>query len=147
MDFSNTMANMAKQIASAYGVPLPLIDNDASTFNNIEQAKERLYTDTVIPMMEDFLGALTRWLFPMFNLEGYELRLDLDSIPALEGLRQKKFDRAERMYAAGILSLEESRVLIGYEETPSGSLKADPTSELPQDDLKALIYGADFESK
>lgn len=147
MDFSTTMASMAKQIASAYGVPLPLIDNDASTFNNLEQAKERLYTDTVIPLMQDFLGALSRWLFPMFNLDGYELRLDMDSIPALEGLRQKMFDRAERMYTAGILTLEESRILIGYEETPKGVLKADPTNELPLDDVKALVYGAGFERK
>lgn len=142
MDFSETMGNMAKQIASAYGVPLPLIDNDASTFNNLEQAKERLYTDTVIPMMNDFFGALSRWLFPMFNLQGYELRLDLDSIPALEGLRQRMFDRAAQMYQAGILTIEESRMLIGYEEKPNGTLRADGF-DLPADDVKALIYGLD----
>jgi HK97 family phage portal protein len=56
MDFSNTMKEMAKYIASAFGVPLPLIDNDASTFNNLEQAKERLYTDTAIPIMSEFMG-------------------------------------------------------------------------------------------
>ena len=148
MDFSTTMATMAKQIASAYGVPLPLIDNDASTFNNLEQAKERLYTDTVIPLMQDFLGALSRWLFPLMNMDGYELRLDMDSIPALEGLRQRMFDRASRMYTDGILTLEESRELIGYDPTPKGTLRSnDPISGMDEENLKALMYGAGMEVK
>lgn len=152
MDFSATMANMAKQIASAYGVPLPLVDNDASTFNNLEQAKERLYTDTVIPMMQDFLGALSRWLFPMFGIEGYELRLDMDSIPALEGLRQKMFDRAEKMFTAGILTKEESRVMIGFPEKGNGEYKqestmSDPFLGLNEEDQKAALYGAGMEVK
>lgn len=152
MDFSTTMASMAKQIASAYGVPLPLIDNDASTFNNLEQAKERLYTDTVIPLLQDFLSALSRWLFPMFGLEGHELRIDMDSIPALEGLRQKMFERAERMYNAGILTREECRLMIGFPEKGNGEFKqegtmGDPFEGLTDDDQKALIYGASMEVK
>lgn len=142
MDFSTTMANMGRQIASAYGVPLPLIDNDASTFNNLDKAQERLYTNQVIPMMKDFLACISRWLFPMFGMEGCELRLDLDSIPALEGLRQMKFDRAVSGYQAGILSLQEARLMIGRDETPKGDLKQDGQEALPLEEVKALVYGA-----
>jgi hypothetical protein len=35
MDYISTMKETAKYVASALGVPLPLIDNDASTFNNL----------------------------------------------------------------------------------------------------------------
>lgn len=146
MDFSETMKMTTKQIAAAFGVPLPLVDNDASTFNNLEQAKEKLYTDTIIPMMNEVLGALNRWLLPMFGIEGYELRLDLDSIPALEGLRQKMFDRSAAMYAAGILTREESRVLIGYDEVGSGTFK-ESGLDVPLDDVKALAYGFNMETK
>lgn len=147
MDFSTTMASMAKQIASAYGVPLPLIDNDASTFNNLEQAKERLYTDTVIPLLEEFLSALSRWLFPMFNIEGYELRLDLDTVPALEGLREKKFNRAVQGMTANMITREEARKMAGFPEVPDGEFMSDGVADLPLEDVKALMYGAGMETK
>jgi HK97 family phage portal protein len=113
MDFINTMKETAKYVASAFGVPLPLIDNDASTFNNLEQAKERLYTDTVIPLMDEFMGALSAWLLPRYS-EGLEFRLDLDSISALEGNRQRMFDRAVLAFEKGVLTREESRMMMGF---------------------------------
>jgi len=119
MDFLNTMKETAKYVASAFGVPLPLIDNDASTFNNLEQAKERLYTDTVIPLMDEFIGGISAWLLPRYG-EGLELRLDLDSISALEGNRQRMFDRAILAFEKGVLTREESRVMMGFPEQGEG---------------------------
>ena len=113
----------AKFIATVMGVPLPLVDNDASTFNNMEQAKERLYTDTVIPQFTGLLQSLNAWLLPKFGLDGYELKPDLDSIPALEALRQRRFDRAIAAYEKGVLTIQESREMIGYQPDPEGDLK------------------------
>lgn len=113
MDFINTMKETAKYVASAFGVPLPLIDNDASTFNNLEQAKERLYTDTVIPLMEEFMSAMSMWLLPRYG-EGLVFKLDLDSISALEGNRQRMFDRAVLAFEKGVLTREESRIMMGF---------------------------------
>ena len=149
MDFLNTLSEMAKYVSSALGVPLPLIDNDASTFNNLEQAKERLYTDTVIPIMNELLAALNRWLLPRYG-DGLELRLDLDSIPALEALRERMFDRAVKAYDSQVLTLQEARELIGYSPKPDGDFKPVPGNslDLPPEDVKALIYGmGDFETK
>lgn len=145
MDFSNTMRETAKYVAAALGVPLPLIDNDASTFNNLEQAKERLYTDTVIPIMREVLASLNNWLLPRYG-DGLELRLDLDTIPALEALRERMFNRAVTAYREGLLTLQEARVLMGYEPEAEGEFK--PTVgggmfDLPADDIKALAYGLD----
>jgi phage portal protein BeeE len=126
MDFLNTMRETGKYVASAFGVPLPLIDNDASTFNNYEQAKERLYTDTVIPMMQEFIGALGHWMLPAYG-DGLEFKLDLDSIPALEGLREK-------MFARSVLAFNPAMAAGMF--------------DLPADELKALAYGlADLERK
>lgn len=113
MDFINTMKETAKYVASAFGVPLPLIDNDASTFNNLEQAKERLYTDTVIPLMQEFIGGISAWLLPRYG-DDLKLRLDLDSISALEGNRQRMFDRAVLAFEKGVLTREESRMMMGF---------------------------------
>lgn len=119
MDFTNTMKEMAKYVASAFGVPLPLIDNDASTFNNLEQAKERLYTDTVIPLMQEFMGALSAWLLPRYG-EGLQFRLDLDSISALEGNRERMFNRAVLAFEKGVLTREESRGMMGFPSEGEG---------------------------
>ena len=149
MDFLNTMRETAKYVASALGVPLPLIDNDASTFNNLEQAKERLYTDTVIPVLGELIAALNNWLLPRYG-EGLELRLDLDSIPALEALRERMFQRAVLAYDKGVLTLEEARQLMGYQPDADGSFKPLPGNpfDMPADDIKSLAYGmADLEVK
>ena len=148
MDFSNTMRETAKYVAAALGVPLPLIDNDASTFNNLEQAKERLYTDTVIPLMRDVLAALNVWLLPRYG-DGLQLRLDLDTIPALEALRERMFQRAVTAYREGVLTLQEARTLMGYQPEAEGEFKPLPGAsfDLPADDIKALAYGLDIETK
>jgi len=145
MDFSNTMREMAKYIASALGVPLPLIDNDASTFNNLEQAKQRLYTDTVIPVLDELIAALNNWLMPRFG-DGLELRIDLDTIPALEDLRERMFNRAVTAYEKGVLTRQEARELMGYEPEADGEFAASQPT-IPPDDMKALAYGLDFDTK
>lgn len=116
MDYINTMKEMAKYIASAFGVPLPLIDNDASTFNNMEQAKERLWTDTVIPLLNMFLSSFSRWLFDDNNLL---ICADLDSVPALEGVRQRRFERMLEGVSKGVLTVNEAREELGYERLGS----------------------------
>lgn len=139
MDFATTMDKGAKYIASALGVPLPLVDNDASTFNNLEQAKERLYTDTIIPLVSSIVTSLNSWLVPMFE-DGLELRLNMDSIPALEGLRQKRYDRALAGYREGVLTLQEARELMGYEPDAKGDLKpVSPMFNLSQSDTKSRM--------
>ena len=113
MDFLNTMKESAKYIAMCYGVPLPLIDNDASTFNNVEQAKERLYTDTVIPIMNLFLAQFNMWLSPY--LDGAEFKINQDAIPALERLREVKFNRMVAAVNAGLITINEARDEIGFD--------------------------------
>ncbi len=120
MDYISTLKEFSKYIASVYGVPLPLVDNDASTFNNIEQAKERLWTDTVIPLLDDFLDSFGYWLGRRMKSEGEKLFINLDSVAALEGVRERKYNRMKSMADGGILSIDEAREAIDY--TPRGGL-------------------------
>ena len=124
MDFTTTQKEAAKLIASAFGVPLPLIDNDASTFNNLEQAKERLYTDTVLPLFNAFLSQFGAWYLPAFG-EGLALRVDMDKIGALEGLRTRLYDRMLKGVMAGVLTVDEAREAIGYEPLGDDAMKED----------------------
>jgi HK97 family phage portal protein len=161
MDFLNTLKEMARQIATAYGVPLPLIENDAATFNNMEQAKERLYTDTVIPLFNEFLASFGDWLLSFYGTsDGMVFKLDMDDIPALESQRARKFDRMIAARAANVLTINEVRAEIGYDavadgddlDKPAPAFSFPPMSGPPGDDpeeeakarrldLAALAYG------
>ena len=137
MDFMNTQKEAAKLIASAYGVPLPLIDNDASTFNNLEQAKERFYTDTVLPLFNEFLSQFGAWLLPFYG-EGLKFQVNEDKIGALEGIRTRLFDRMLKAVQSGVLTTDEAREAMGYD--PLGD------DVQPEDTQKALLllgYGRD----
>jgi HK97 family phage portal protein len=124
MDFINTMKEAAKLIASAYGVPLPLIDNDASTFNNLEQAKERLYTDTVLPLAREFLSQFGNWLLPFYG-EGLRFQINEDKIGALEGIRTRLYERMAKAVQAGILTVDEAREALGYDPLGDDDMSPD----------------------
>ena len=145
MDFLNTQKETAKLIASAFGVPLPLIDNDASSYNNIEQAKERLYTDTVIPMFNEFLAQFGAWLLPWFGT-GLKFQINQDRIGALEGIRTKLYERMIKGAQAGVLTVDEAREAIGYPPMGGASAVLDPlagmTFDTPPAGVKARDYGA-----
>jgi HK97 family phage portal protein len=149
MDFLNTQKEMAKLIASAYGVPLPLIDNDAATFNNMEQAKERFYTDTVIPLFMEFLSQFDAWLLPAYG-DNLSLKIDMDAIPALEAARARLFDRTIKAAQAGIITVDEARTAIGYDPMGGAAAMLDPlagiinapVTDQRAQDLAALAYGA-----
>jgi HK97 family phage portal protein len=114
MDFATSMTEAKKMIAGVYGVPLPLIDNEAATFSNMDAAKERFYTDTVLPMANEWLQAFGNWLLPSFG-DDLELCIDMDEIPALDAARERKFNRVLKAINAGLITVDEGRDEIGYD--------------------------------
>lgn len=134
MDFMSTQKEAAKLIASAFGVPLPLIDNDASTFNNVEQAKERFYSDTILPMFREFLAQFGAWLLPLYG-KGLKFQVNEDAIGALEAVRTRLFERMVKAYQADLLTRDEAREALGYD--PLGE---DVTQEDVATAVKLLAY-------
>lgn len=143
MDFSASMKEAKMLISSVFGVPLPLIDNDASTFNNYRAAMERFYTDKVIPTMQEFLDAFGSWYLE----EGERFVIDLDAIPALEEVRERKFNRLLKAVQMKAITVDEFRVETGWEPMGGPSAVLDPfdgVADLGEDDAaKAALmaYG------
>ncbi len=134
MDYLLTLKETAKYIASSLGVPLPLVDNDASSFNNIEQAKERFWTDTVLPMLDMFLRSFSSWLLPMYGLdESHAFVYDRDSIPSLEGLQAKRYDRMSKAVASGLATVNEARQEVDFDPVDGGDILLVPSSLVPID--------------
>lgn len=134
MDFSTSMTEAKKMIAGVFGVPLPLIDNEAATFANMDAAKERFYTDTVIPLVEEFLEAFGAWLLPAFGPD-LKLCIDKDEIPALDVVRERKFNRVLKALNANLITVDEARDEIGYDPM-------DQADKTEQEDAEAAAQAA-----
>lgn len=130
MDYMSTMKETAKYIASCFGVPLFLIDNDNSSFNNVEQAKERLWTDTVLPLLDAVLNVLSNRFSALYN-QPIEICYDADSIPALAKVRQTKVDNTKGLVKDGIITINEGRKELGYDPIEGGDTLFVPSSNIP----------------
>jgi HK97 family phage portal protein len=67
-----------KDLCNIYNIPVQLLNNtDASTYNNMKEAKKALYQNAVIPELIKIRDELNRWLAPKFG-KGDEYFIDFD---------------------------------------------------------------------
>ena len=83
MDWLNSLQYMEEIISYAMGVPVQLISSRSSTYNNIAEAKKKIYIDTVIPLIQDYCEDLTAF-FSEDLQEGERVWYDLSTIEELK---------------------------------------------------------------
>jgi HK97 family phage portal protein len=117
MEFHQTKAAAAREIAVAFGVPPMLlgIPGDA-TYANYAEAHRAFYRLTVLPLATRVSAAVAWWLSTHLG-EAIELRPDLDQIPALAAERDQQW---KRVGEASFLSDAEKRVLLGLPPISEG---------------------------
>ncbi len=134
MDFKASMLEAAKNIALVYGVPLPLVSTEASTYANLAEAKEALWGDTILPLLDEVLSALGDFLLPMYEgdkASQYVLTYNPDSIPAMEAKRTRLYERMVKAVAGGLLTPNEARAEMGFDDIDGASDLMVPTSLAP----------------
>lgn len=108
----------AREIGLVFGVPPEMLgDPDAKTYASFEEARTSLYEDTAIPLAQLLAAELNVWLVPQFG-EGLFLGIDEDRIPALEKKRWARWDRTTSAVEKGLLTINEGRRSLGYEDDP-----------------------------
>lgn len=117
MEFHETKAAAAREIAVAFGVPPMLlgIPGDA-TYANYAEAHRAFYRLTVLPLVTRVSAALAWWLSG-YSGEAVELKPDLDQIPALSAERDAQW---KRIGEASFLSDAEKRTLLGLAPLAEG---------------------------
>ena len=106
----------ALEIATAFGVPAQMIGiPNAQTYANYEQAQKSLYTETVLPFLDELRDEFNRWLLPLFKLDPEKYWLDYDSsnIEALQQDITQTWARTEAGVRWGIISRNEARAILG----------------------------------
>jgi HK97 family phage portal protein len=110
MEFQKTKESAAREIALAFGVPPMLlgIPGDA-TYSNYQEANRAFYRLTVLPLAMRVAAGVADWL-SQFSGERFELKPDLDQVPALATERDAQWSRVA---GADFLSNAEKRALLG----------------------------------
>jgi len=130
----------AREIAIAFGVPPELIGDTANkTYSNYKEARQAFYTETVLPLMDWIKDELNNWLVPKFGDEKIYVDYDRDEIEALQEDREAVWKKAMEAVKNGVLTPNEARVLLGYEEVEGANTLIVPGNMMPL----ATISGED----
>ena len=100
-----------KDLCNIYNVPVQLLNNtDASSYNNMKEAKKALYQNAVIPELLKIKDELNRWLAPKY---GNKLCIEFDFtvIPELQEEADKVVDQLAK---AWWLTPNEKRSVMSY---------------------------------
>jgi HK97 family phage portal protein len=135
MDWRAGKLDAEKQIYKRLGVPLPLVTDEKSTYNNMHEAKMDFYESTVIPVAEEVLDYFDTWLLPRYlDAKGWHLVVDVD---AMDLLAERRLTKRKAVEDNTVLMLNEKRGELGYDEieggdavfTATGSAMAGPDAQ------------------
>jgi len=118
MEMLEAQRMFALKFAQVIGVPAEFLSGAGEKkYSNAAEARKALYTEGVLPELDDIRDALNGWLAPMF---GGDVRLVYlsESIDALQEDENARWARAD---ASKDLTIDETRKLKGYEPLPGGA--------------------------
>lgn len=85
MDFYNLQQMSEKAIGKRFGIPMQLINDGSSSYNNLSTAVQCFYDDAVTPLSRTILETLSEMLLPRYGLSQQTARLyaDTSNVPAI----------------------------------------------------------------
>ena len=117
MEFHETKAAAAREIALAFGVPPMLMGIPGDlTYANYAEANRAFYRLTVLPLATRVAASVAWWLSEHMGAE-VDLKPDLDQIPALADERDQHW---RRVAAAEFLTPAEKRAALGLPPLAAG---------------------------
>jgi len=122
----------------AFGVaPQILAIPGDNTYSNMQEARQALYQDTILPLLDAMLDGLNNWLAPVYG-DGVVIKANIENLPALASVRAARWTAVQN---APWLTTNEKRKATGYEpiSDPAGdqvlvSAGMIPLSDEPMDD-------------
>jgi HK97 family phage portal protein len=118
MDYIKLLADSKETVYNFYGIPLPLMMNNASTFNNYKTAQTSFYDQAVFPVFDAMFDVLEEALIPRYSiLERADIAYNENTIRALTG---RNIERMKEMRATQALTTDEIRATAGYGPVDNG---------------------------
>lgn len=117
MDFQASLNFSDKKICGIYRIPYVLLSPDASTFNNVENARRILWEDIIAPFLNNFLDSFDNWLLPKYkDTQGMFFEADYSSIPAFQIKEAQQADRVQALLEKGVITRNEARKMLGFDD-------------------------------
>jgi HK97 family phage portal protein len=134
LDFIASLKHYREAIASAYGVPLPMISiYEDATLANLEGSRRIFWEDTVINVLEGISSTLNRVLVPRFAERG-QIRLcyDVSAVPALREDFGAKCDQYVKLVEYGVSpNAARKRLEMDLEDEEGGDVALIPATMIP----------------
>ena len=128
MDWENVMNMSGREISMALKIPAELLGFENRTYQNVKEAKAGLYSETILPQMKRILTVLNRELLPLFD-SSLRIEIDMDKVDVLKRDRNMVTKQAVSLFDSGIVTKNEARKLLGYEEVTDGNVFKTSDSE------------------
>ncbi|WP_339171470.1 phage portal protein [Anoxybacillus sp. FSL W8-1294] len=130
MDFIELKKMSRLEICAAFGVPPEIVgDMEHATYSNYQEARKAFYQDTVIPILYKIRDRLNSTLVKKFG-DNLVLDVNLDAIDALQEDRAEMWDRVLNAVDKGLLSINEGRYELGFENIEGGDVRYVPMNVL-----------------
>lgn len=128
MDFLEGKSGAAREITLAYGVPPQILGIPGdNTFNNMREARQSMWENTIIPRVDHYVDELNNWLTPQFGSD-LELDFDEDGIIALAPKREARWKMAQE---SDFITINEKRGLVGFGDIDGGDAILVPLTVAP----------------
>jgi len=136
LDFAEARTMTRTEICAAYEVPPPMVGiYDDATLANIETARKIFWRDTILPLLEQLAGQITRALAPGFG-GGIYLKFDISNIAALRESYTDKLTQARVLWSMGVpLTVINDRLELGLnvDEIEGADVGYVPAGLIPTD--------------
>ncbi len=119
MDYVELDKLSALAIYMRYRIPLPLVTNDAATFNNVEQATLSFYDNAVLPTVNILFEGLSNALLERFKVDSKKWKITYDP-EAITALRGRMLQELKIRKDLAIETVNELRQLLPDRESLEG---------------------------
>lgn len=129
MDFLNLLKFVREQIYITKGIPLPMVTAESMTMNNFEESKYMMFDTDILPFADKLYLELTNLLVRRYDLSGrFSIAYNPELVPALQAKRTAEI---KNKIDSKVITTNESRALLGYEDIDGGDTVLVPTTLQP----------------
>jgi hypothetical protein len=126
-----TRDEVVSRICSVFGVPPIVIGAHVglkrSTYSNYSQARASFHAETVAPLASKLAAFLNRTVSPNFS-GGVTIHPDFSAAPSWQEDALGRADRAQLLWAGGIISLNEARGILSLDSVAGGQIRLTPAN-------------------
>ena len=129
MDFATLKLQTQISVYNALKIPLPMISPEHMSLANMDTAKLNFYDNCIIPLYTKIVNFLNEKLLVRYsNIDNLKLSYDESTIDALKPRQAETIDRISK---SGVLTINELRSQLGYEDIEGGDTIYQPLNLIP----------------